>query len=141
MKIKQFVLAISIILALSSCKKNSNNPSEILTEKTWKRGLTDKNPSTNPEGRVFYYGVKGCEKDDTYKFGSDGKLVLNRGSEKCEPSETQNETQSYTIDRTKKEIVINGTKFTLAEESNEQIKYCAALPYNTGYDYLIFLLQ
>lgn len=141
MKIKYFVLTTLIILTLSSCKKNSNNSSNILTNKIWKRALNDKNPSTNPQGEVIYYPVQNCEKDDTFKFSTDGSLLVNHGTIKCESNELQNETQTYSLDRTKKELIINGIKFTLAEESSEQIKYYSVITQTSGFRYLIFLLQ
>jgi hypothetical protein len=137
MKIKNLTLIAFIILTISSCKKNSDNALNTLTTKTWKRALNDKNPSTNLQGTTLYYAVQNCEKDDTFKFGSDGNLILNRGTDKCE----SNETQNYTLDRTKKELIINGNKFTLAEESSDQIKYYAAIPQASGFSYLIYLLR
>lgn len=141
MKINLLAVFALTFLTFSACKKDNKNSSDPLTSRTWKRGMNDKNTSTNPKGTVSYYAVKNCEKDDTFKFGSDGNLFLNRSSDQCEPNESQTETQTYTLNRTTKELVINGTKFTLAEESDSQIKYYAVLPPHTGFQYLIFLLQ
>jgi hypothetical protein len=85
--------------------------------------------------------VQNCEKDDTFKFGVDSKLEINKNSDKCDQNENQNSTQTYTLNRTTKEFIINVTKFTLAEESNNQIKYYEIVPSNTGFEYIIFLLQ
>lgn len=128
-------------MGFSNCKKDSESSSNVLTLKTWQRGLNDKNPSTNPAGTVLYYPVQNCEKDDTFKFGTDGNLILNRNAAKCDQSESQIETKAYTLNRTTKEFVIDGTKFTLAEESNSQIKYYAPIPTPTGFQYLVYLLQ
>jgi len=129
------------IFLLTNCKKDNSSLSDILISKSWKRALNDNNPSTNPSDNVIYYVVQNCEKDDTFKFNSDGKLALNRNTDKCDESETQNVTQTYTINRTKKELVIEGTKYTLAEETNSQIKYYTVIPSATGLQYQIFLLQ
>lgn len=141
MKIKYLTLIALIILTLSSCKKNSENSLNTLTTKTWKRALNDKNTSTNPKGTTLYNAVQNCEKDDTSKFGSDGNLILNRGTDKCDPNETQTVTQIYTIDRATKELIINGNKFTLAEESSDQTKYYAVIPQASGFAYLVYLLE
>jgi hypothetical protein len=66
---------------------------------------------------------------------------MNRDKDKCDQSESQTETITYTLNRTTKEFVINGTTFTLAEELNSQIKYYALIPTPTGFQYLIYLLQ
>lgn len=138
--IQLFILTASLFL-FSNCGKENINSTDILVSKTWKRGLIDKNPSSNPTGKILYYAVLNCEKDDVFKFNSDGKLTINRSIEKCDINENQSETQTYTLDRTTKKLVINGIEYTLAEESKEQIKYFSPVPSTTGSDNLIFLLQ
>jgi hypothetical protein len=139
MKTKFLVPLLLLIVAFSNCKKDGN--SSILSSRIWTRALNDKNPATNPSGRILYYAVQNCEKDDTYEFELDGKLLVNRNADKCDPNELQNETQSYSLNRATKELIINGNKFTLAEESRRQIKYYAPMNSGTGYDYIVFLLQ
>lgn len=130
------------IVLLSSCKKdNEHEPANILLSKTWKYGMVDKNQSSNPPGRVLYYAVLNCEKDDTCQFSSNGTLKISRGADKCESSEAISETVSYAYDKSSKELTIDGTKYKLAEESGSQIKYYAPLPYSTNYEYMVFLLQ
>ncbi len=141
MKIKLLpIMAISLFL-FSNCKKEKSNPINIIESKAWKRALVDKNPSTNPVGSILYHPIQNCEKDDTFKFNDDGNLIVDKNADKCEPNEVQIETQKYTINRTTKELIINGTKYTLAEESDLQIKYYGTLPSGTGYNYVVFLLQ
>jgi hypothetical protein len=141
MKINLLSILLFAFFTLTNCKKENTSSSEILTAKTWKRALNDLNTSSNPSGSVIYYAVQNCEKDDTFKFGVDSKLEINKNSDKCDQNENQNSTQTYTLNRTTKEFIINGTKFTLAEESNNQIKYYEIVPSNTGFEYIIFLLQ
>lgn len=134
-------LSLFTLFTFSSCKKDNKNSTDIFTSKTWKRGLTDKNPSTNPPGKVLYSPVQNCEKDDTFKFATDGSFIINRSTEKCDLDESQNETDTYTLNRTTRELVISGVRYILAEESSNQIKYYVTIPSQTGYDYLVFLLQ
>lgn len=141
MKIKVLIVILFVSITFSNCRKDKQDPPQTLTSKIWKRGLTDINPSTNPHGKVIYYAVKNCEKDDTFKFGTNGKLILNRNEDKCDPDKSQIASKSYVIDRAAKKLVINGTEYTLAEVSKNQIKYYSAIPAGTGYEYLIFLLQ
>ncbi len=140
MKTQYFIILAFSILTLSSCKKDDKS-SDILVSKTWKRALTDKNPATNPAGTVIYYAVQNCEKDNTFKFGTNGHLTLKKGSEKCDPNELETETQAYALNRATKEFSMNGIKFTLAEESNGQIKYYAPLAPPNDAKHIIFLLQ
>ena len=141
MKTSLLSLLLIMFFTLTNCKKETSSSAEILTTKIWKRSLTDMNPSSNPSGSVIYYAVQNCEKDDVFKFNTDGNLEINKNSDKCDPNETQNTTQNYSLNRTTKEFIINGIKYTLAEESNTQIKYYATVPLNSSFQNLIFLLQ
>ena len=141
MNIKFLTFILIAVLGLTNCKKNKSTSTDILTSKTWKIALNDKNMSTNPTGTVTYLSVQNCDLDDTFNFGKDGKILINKGAVKCEQNETQNSTQTYILNRTTKEFTINGTKFILAEESSSQIKYYTAIPRASGFQFLIFLLQ
>ncbi len=141
MKRKFLPFILIAVLGLTNCKKDKSTSTEILVSKTWKKALNDKNTATNPTGTVIYSSFQNCEVDDTFNFGTDGKLLVNNGSVKCDQNETQNVTQTYSINRSTKELIINGVKYTLAEESSNQIKYYATLPPVTGYQYLVFLLE
>jgi hypothetical protein len=140
---KQSILLFHLILflaLLSSCKeKDENEPANFLLAKDWKRGLVDKNTSTNPPGRIVYYAVLNCQKEDTFRFGSDGTLTINQGTDKCDNNESVYKTVAYT--KNNKDLILDGVKFTLAEESKTQIKYYAPLPPATGYDYMVYLLE
>ena len=116
-------------------------PASVLTSKTWKRGMVDKNPSTNPYGGVQYYPVQNCEKDDTFKFGSNNKLAINQGTNKCNSNEPATKTVSYSYTDSNKELIIDGTKYIVAEESKAQIKYYAPVPTSGGFSNVVFLLE
>jgi hypothetical protein len=103
--------------------------------------MTDKNPSTNPSGRILYYAVQNCEKDDTFKFDLNKELKINLGSTKCETNEPATKTVSYSYNESNKQLVIDGYGYTVAEESKSQIKYYAPLASSLGYDYIVFLLE
>ena len=141
MKTTQIILIAFTIFIFSGCSKNNENIADALTSKTWKKGLVDKNPSTNPKERTMYSPIYDCEKDDTYKFRSDEKLVLNKSTVKCDQNESQTETHNYTIDRANKRLIINGYPYSLAEESATQIKYYAAVPFSDGLVNVIYLLH
>lgn len=142
MKTKFLIIFALLLLTFSNCNKEDVSSTNILISKTWKIGIVDINPSTNPDGELSYNIVHDCEKDDTYKFGIDGNLIINRYAVKCDQNELQTETLSYTIDRTTNKLVIDGINYTLVEETNNQIKYYATIPSGVSYSIsLMFLLQ
>ncbi len=131
-----------IVALFSSCKKESDNgPEEILTSKSWTRTIIDKNTATNPSGRVMYNAVLDCELDDTYRFSSNNILTIEQGIDKCDSNEPASRSVSYAYDRESKTLSIDGTSYTLAEKSANQIKYYAPLPAVSGYDFMVFLLE
>lgn len=138
---KNLLVILLSVFAFSNCKKESRSSPDILTSRTWKMGLNDLNPQTNSQGQTLYYPVQTCEKDDTFKFTQDGNFIINRNIDKCNENELQIESQTYTLNRQTKKLIINGTVFTLVEVSNSQVKYYAPIPSTNGFKYQIFLLQ
>lgn len=139
MKHKLLPLFSILGLCFFSCKKDKINDSSILTSTTWKWSMVDKTPSINPShGNVLYYPVKDCEKDDSFNFGSNGNLTINRGTDQCNENESKTESQKYILDQSSKKITINGTTYTLLEETKQQIKYYATLPNTTGFSFEFF---
>lgn len=135
------VSTVFVFFLLTGCKKK-DTPVNFLTTNTWKWSLTDQNPSTNPTGgTLMLHAVQQCELDDTFNFGTNGDLTINRGANKCDPNEAATDVVAYTIDRVNHVLTIDGTTFTLAEESPTQIKYYAALPGNSAGNYMVFLLE
>lgn len=134
------VLAFAVLLIFSTCKKETND-FDILTSKSWEPTLVDKNQSSNPQGGILYYAVLDCEKDDTYKFQKDGKLVINHGTNKCNDTEVATETVNYSYNKAAKELIIKGVKYTVADETKNQLKYYTAISSFTGFNNLIFIFE
>lgn len=131
-----FILAFSFILI--SCEKENNSETDFLYSKTWKIGLTDKNPSSNPNGRIIYSAPQQCNLDDTYTFKEDNnQLVINKGNEKCSATESDPETLSFSVNTSKKVLTIGNDTYTIIDFSESQIKY--GMPISSGY--MLFLLQ
>ncbi|WP_017259855.1 hypothetical protein [Pedobacter arcticus] len=145
MKTKILSVLMFFALAFLSCKKD-NDKVNFLTSKTWKLALVDKNtstnPLTNPAGRVVYYAIQDFEKDDTFKFGADGKLTINRGALKSSADQQQTEIQNYSFNSTTQELTINTGKYTLAEQSEKQLKYYVPIAANgMSPQYLIYIFE
>lgn len=126
-KITLFFLAVSMALAISSCKKDDDNNStpannnnsgggsnltktEMLTAKKWKVvGLT-------VGGSDFYALFDDCDKDDTHEFKTDGTYINDEGATKCDPMDDQiisTDTWKFTDNETK--IEYDGGTATIKE--------------------------
>ena len=139
-KSKLIGLILILLTTVSSCKED-NAASVSITSKVWAPALTDKNSSSNPIGQILYYAVLDCEKDDTYNFGLDGKLTINRGTNKCNNAEFSTEIINYSYNSSTKELIIKGVKYTVADESGVQLKYYTTIPSAVGFQYLIYLFD
>jgi hypothetical protein len=139
MKMYQLLLLLMAGFFDLQCKKD-NQKTEALTSNKWKRGLIDKNVSSNPRGRILYYAVLTCAQDDVLEFNPGGTLKINYGANKCDSSETGTGSLTYSYNRVYKELVIDAVKYTLAEESDNQIKYFVTVPSTTGYEHIVYLL-
>lgn len=143
--------ALAGAILLTGCKndkKEDVKPTDILLSKTWRRGLVDRNPATNPSitsypsATIGYPVVHTCEQDDTYQFRSDGTLLISHNSDQCAPTEPATQTKTYSIDRVAKTLVIDNVSYTLVEESSNQVKYYTNFPNGSSLNnYLVFLLQ
>lgn len=126
-KLITLFLAVSMALAISSCKKDDDNNStpannnnsgggstptktEMLTAKKWKVvGLT-------VGGQDFYAQMDACDKDDTYEYKTDGTYIEDEGATKCDPGDPQEitkDTWKFTDNETK--IVADGITATIKE--------------------------
>lgn len=136
-----YLLIISILPLFIHCDKEDGKGTDILLNKTWKVGFMDKNPQSNPQGKILYHAWQECEKDDVYTFYTDKEqLVIENGDNKCLSSEPSEETLSFSIDKDKKVLTIGNETFTIADFSESQIKYYAPIPVATDY-YIVYLLQ
>jgi len=143
MKKLKFLLLSFIFIAAISCKKDKTTI-DIITSKSWKPSLTDKNPAVNPGipgVNLTYYAVQECDKDDTYTFAKNGKLTINHGGNKCGENQPATTVLDYSYDKANKELIIDGQKFTVTSEETEQLKYYAPLPHTTGYGYVVYLFE
>lgn len=128
MKYHPIIVFISLLM-VSACKKDSSDPKDLLVSKTWRPSLKDRSQDTNPAAaEILYYAVQECEKDDTYRFQTDGKLIKASGTQKCADNQPVSETLDYNMDVGSGQISVNGIKYKLLDLSENQLKYSAPLP-------------
>lgn len=132
-----FLFILSLAFLFISCENEGKNDADFLYSKTWKIGLTDNNPSTNPQGQIVYHAPKQCDLDDIYSFQKNGEVLINKGNEKCTADESSSETATFSIDVENKVLTIGNEHFTIVDFNKSQIKYYHSI--SSGY--LMYLLQ
>ena len=143
-KISQFLVFATLLVftAFVGCKKDeSEEMIDILTSKNWKFGTKDLNTATDPSGNNTEFTVPDCEKDDIFTFKTDGTMLRAYGAIKCDGNTATNKTVNYSFNKQTKELIIDGVKYTVAEENKTQFKYYAVVPNATGFSNVIYVLQ
>ncbi|TDQ07117.1 hypothetical protein [Pedobacter metabolipauper] len=143
---KKIILGLIVaVLTLGSCKKDKKTdletPLTLLTAKSWKPALVDKNPGTNPANKNLYHAPLNCELDDAYQFDVNKKLNLKRGSSQCDADESVEEWTDYSVDFDKGQITIKGTTFLIAEISATQLKYYFPTNSSAAVDNVVFIFE
>lgn len=100
---KIILFAFAAIAVLGSCKKDdaAADNTALLTAGKWK--LTAETTAT-----VNSYGnYEACEKDNTYAFGTDGKVTIDEGATKCAATDPQTSaTGTWAFSGTEKKKII-----------------------------------
>jgi hypothetical protein len=126
--VKNLFLFLAGVVALSACKKDSENtPSkaDLLTSKNWRVSaqtststttITGGSTSTNTTN--VYATTQACEKDNFYKFNTDKTLIEDEGASKCSSSALQITTLKWDFnsDQTKLLITSNGSSSGAADD-------------------------
>jgi len=94
--------ALALSIAWASCSKNNSNSNynaqvTLLTKSTWKFDTAgvdlDKNGVIDQEDN----SLEPCFKDNTYVFNKDSTVVMDEGATKCDVSDPQTSSYSWTL--------------------------------------------
>lgn len=139
-----FVIALAIVCTfIFGCKKDKEEPIDILTSKTWKLATVDKNPSTNPKGKTEYWKVSGCLMADVFHFYNNGTYEVKNPNNGC----VWGNSEKLKFNLSLNEIYFGTSdKFTIAEISKNQIKFYMPLnplerPDEKIPDYIVVILE
>jgi hypothetical protein len=103
------LLAFVALAALSSCKKDDSTADNkaLLTSGKWK--LT----AETVKGVNTFTTKANCDKDNTWAFTTDGKLTLDEGATKCDPTDPQTETGTWIFTDTEQKKMVITAGFAL----------------------------
>lgn len=106
------ILFVSIsLLTISSCKKEEDKPTPAPTEKTKLTNkdfkLTDANITFNGVSIFGYSDIDACSKDDLTKFLDDLTGTIDEGPTKCDPSDPQQTSFTWSLVSSDKQLRID----------------------------------
>ncbi|MFD1870946.1 hypothetical protein [Hymenobacter bucti] len=114
---KKLILLCFGIATLSACKKDSEptptSPADLLTAKNWR--ITTYTVFLS--GVPLPGAVPACNLDDYLKFNSDKTLVHNAGAIKCNPTDPQTDTGTWSMPSTDKLILMEPNNLSLGSPS------------------------
>lgn len=109
---KKYLLLVGGILVLGACKKNDDatptaqSKTDLLTAHNWKPS-TGTYTITSSGTSITSDAFETCDKDDSYKFGSDKSLVVDAGTVKCNSSDPQKETGTWALSNNDQKLTMN----------------------------------
>jgi hypothetical protein len=117
-------LLFAAAISFSACKKDEKSKTEILTSTTcWsptKQETLD--PTT---GNWVEDAIENCTKDDCTTFKSDGTLTFDEGATKCDPTDPQTSSGSWSLSADEKSLILteSGTSFsfTIVEINEDKL--------------------
>ncbi len=131
-------LAFSLLL-ISCSKKMEPDPISILTSKTWKYSTVDRTPGSHID--IPFNMVSDCEKDDTFEFKNDQKLIIYNSVLKCAVGDPPTKVIDYVYNKETKELTIDGVKCTVISLTKDQLKYKIPVSYHTGFVFVVTILE
>ncbi len=99
------------MLVFASCKKDKDEPKDLLTAPScWKTVKTESRSTTTDP---WTDDSEACSTDDCTRFNSDGTASFDEGATKCDPTDPQTSTGSYTLSDDGKSITITQDGFSI----------------------------
>lgn len=133
-----------MFLAVVSCKKDDEKTTtELMTHSdgwiivaaTVSPPIVD--PTTGTSISDFYAFMDDCDKDDVMYLKTDGTYIQDEGSTKCDPSDPQTTTGTWSLSADGKTMTIDSDTYTLISVSKSEMKVSTQLDLGTGTTYTI----
>ena len=120
------ILVFSIILiALYSCKKDDNKPatkSDYLTSGSWivTAAATDDDGDGTYETDE-YADFEPCYKDNVWTFNTNGSVVMDEATTKCDPSDSQVITSQWHLADNETSLILGSDSYSIVQLDANQI--------------------
>ncbi|HYJ37611.1 MAG TPA: DUF5004 domain-containing protein [Chitinophagaceae bacterium] len=131
MKKITYILTLAILVFSLGCKKDNDKQNqtrmELITTGQWKIIALTQVPGYDIDGdgdldTDIFQDFDICEKDDYYIFKSNGIFDVNEGPSKCDASDPQVVSGSWSFANQEKEIILDGTQGTIEELSSTRLR-------------------
>ena len=95
------IIAATTSLVFDGCKKKDDDPptkTELLTNKNWKVTALTSDPAVSINGVLVtnvFNQFNGCQKDDLFRFSTNGIYTFDEGGTKCNTNDPQTITGTW----------------------------------------------
>lgn len=123
---KQLILLTSfvaiIFILINACSKSNSNSTtpdtkmQLLTQSSWKydtAGLDNNNDGLIDAPFPTGYGLSSCETDNILTLKSDGTGTVDEGATKCNATDPQTTSFTWSLDSAQTAIVLSDTIFSV----------------------------
>lgn len=115
---KIFVFSIALI-AMNACKKDDAKPvskTDMLTSGTWKltAAVTDADGDGTFETNE-YATFDACFTDNIWSFNTNGSAVMDEGPTKCDPADSQVQTDSWQLTNNETNLSFAGDTYLVEQ--------------------------
>jgi Domain of unknown function (DUF5004) len=131
MKKITYIVTLAILLFSMGCKKDNDKPNQsrmdLITAGQWKIIALTLVPGYDIDGdgdldTDIFQDFDICEKDDFYVFKSNGIFEVNEGPSKCDASDPQVVSGSWSFANQEKEIILDGSPGTIEELTSSRLR-------------------
>lgn len=112
------ILSLTALCALAfvACKKDDDvTKTEMLAGGKWTLTSLTVSPAIVIGGTSFtdlFSTYPACSKDDFQTFATDGTYTYDEGATKCDPSDVQTDTGTWSFNTAETQLTLNGTGYS-----------------------------
>lgn len=128
---KTSLLAFLIAVFCFACNKKDKEltRTEMLTGGNWKiTAFMEDNDGDGSFETDYYSTEPACVKDDFFHFTAAGQLTADEGPTKCNPTDPQTDTVTWSFMTNETVLVIDGENFTIEELTNNTLRIKQVYP-------------
>jgi hypothetical protein len=121
-------IASLVIIALFSCKKDKQTKTkgELLTSGSWHVSAYTVDPAMDWDGdgtdeTNVYTVMEQCIKDDHTTFHTDGTGELDEGATKCDDSDPQSLSLTWTLSQNDTKLTVEGIEYLIESLTETQL--------------------
>ncbi|HEX4957946.1 MAG TPA: lipocalin family protein [Lacibacter sp.] len=116
LQLKTLCIVLLIFTAFTACKKKNDvkSKTELLTKAAWVTFKYEEKAGNSAYVDDFP-NWSACEKDNKITFGTNNVATFDEGATKCNPSDPQTETATWSLSDNDTKLILDGETLTIEQ--------------------------